>query len=122
MDGFRYFPFSYRSTNPKVVSTALGARALLFKNRANRLSAHGGVSYRRPPPPIPQTTSYFIAVNGQQQGPYDANALMSYIAQGQIQRNTLVWKNGMPNWAPISTLPEFANAFGAVPPPLPPQP
>ena len=74
------------------------------------------------PPPIPQTTSYFIAVNGQQQGPYDANALMSYIAQGQIQRNTLVWKNGMPNWATISTLPEFANAFGAVPPPLPPQP
>ena len=74
------------------------------------------------PPPIPQPVSYFIAVNGQQQGPYDANVIMSYIAQGQIQRDTLVWKNGMPNWAQISTLPEFANSFGAVPPPLPPQP
>ena len=74
------------------------------------------------PPPIPQPASYFIAVNGQQQGPYDVNTLKGYITQGQIQRDTLVWKNGMPNWAQISTLPEFANSFGAVPPPLPPQP
>lgn len=72
------------------------------------------------PPPLPQTASYFFAVNGQQQGPYDASAIVSFVNAGNIDANTLVWKQGMPAWAKISTLPEFVNLFQACPPPIPP--
>ena len=71
------------------------------------------------PPPIPQTTMYYVAVNGQQQGPFDSNVIIGYIQNGQITADTLVWKNGMPTWAKISTLVEFSNFFGACPPPIP---
>lgn len=72
------------------------------------------------PPPLPQTASYFVAVNGQQQGPYDASAIVSFVGAGNIDANTLVWKQGMPAWAKISTLPEFISLFQACPPPVPP--
>ena len=72
------------------------------------------------PPPMPQATTYYVAVNGQQQGPFDLNSVCAYIAQGQIKPDTLAWKQGMPAWAAISSLPEFADKFGAAPPPLPP--
>ena len=72
------------------------------------------------PPPIPQSTTYYVAVNGQQQGPFDFNTVCSYICQGQITMSTLVWKNGMSGWAAISSQPEFADKFGNTPPPLPP--
>lgn len=72
------------------------------------------------PPPLPQSVVYYIAVNGQQHGPLDFNTVCSYINQGQVKQDTLAWKNGMPNWMSISSLPEFADKFGSVPPPLPP--
>ena len=72
------------------------------------------------PPPMPQAVAYYVAVNGQQQGPFDFNAVCSYIAQGQVKPDTLAWKQGLPAWTAISSLPEFADKFGAAPPPLPP--
>ena len=109
-------------TAGNIIGVGMGMNAGMgFGGQMSGLAGQHMNTQAAAPPPIPQPASYFIAVNGQQQGPYDANAIMSYIAQGQIQRDTLIWKNGMPNWAQISTLPEFANSFGAVPPPLPPQ-
>lgn len=72
------------------------------------------------PPPIPQSTTYHVAVNGQQQGPFDTQTIMNYIQNGQITADTLVWKPGMSAWAKISSLMEFSNLFGACPPPIPP--
>ena len=72
------------------------------------------------PPPIPQTSTYYVAVNGQQQGPFDSNTITGYIQNGQITADTLVWKQGMSAWAKISSLMEFSNLFGACPPPIPP--
>jgi len=40
------------------------------------------------------------------------------IASGQIQRNTLVWKTGMPAWAGADTIAELASLFQNTPPPL----
>ena len=34
-------------------------------------------------------------------------------------RQTLVWKQGMANWTPAESVPDLANLFAAVPPPLP---
>ena len=71
------------------------------------------------PPPIPQAASYFIAVNGQQQGPFDANTLAVKAREGVFTRTTLVWKQGMPNWLPAEQVADLAAAFAAVPPPIP---
>jgi membrane protease subunit (stomatin/prohibitin family) len=72
------------------------------------------------PPPLP-SAEWFIGVNGQQQGPYDLNALAAQAAAGTLTRQTLVWKNGMAGWVAAGQVPELGSAFASVPPPLPPQ-
>ena len=72
------------------------------------------------PPPIPQTPSYYVAVIGQQQGPFDANTITGYIQNGQMTADSRIWKPGMSAWAKVSSLMEFSNLFVACPPPIPP--
>ena len=72
------------------------------------------------PPPLPQNVQYFIALNGQQLGPYDTNTISTYIVNKQITAETLIWKHGMPNWEKTFSLPEFKHLFTVTPPPLPP--
>ena len=73
------------------------------------------------PPPIPQAISYFIAVNGQQSGPFGLDQLRAMIAQNQFNRDTLVWKQGLPAWVKAGEVGDLSGLFGSVPPPLPPQ-
>jgi membrane protease subunit (stomatin/prohibitin family) len=72
-----------------------------------------------PPPPIPGAIAYFVAINGQQSGPFDINTLKQMASQGQISKETLVWKQGMAQWAAAEAQPDLVCIFGAVPPPLP---
>lgn len=72
------------------------------------------------PPPLPQTALYYVAANGQQQGPFDITTILAYIGNGQINSDTLVWKQGMSAWNRIAQLPEFANSFQSCPPPISP--
>lgn len=82
----------------------------------NQQNQHSG------PPPIPGgSVQYFIAVNGQQQGPYTLQTLQQMIQQGSVNRDTLVWKQGMPSWVKAIDSQDASTLFGAVPPPLPPQ-
>jgi hypothetical protein len=73
------------------------------------------------PPPIPNQIAFFAVVNGQQAGPFDMPNLQQMISQQQLNRDTLVWKQGMSNWTAAGQVSEFSNLFGNVPPPLPPQ-
>ena len=62
---------------------------------------------------------YYLAVNGQQLGPFEVNQL---IPNGMTQ-NSFVWTEGMPSWAPASSIPELANLFVApAAPAYPPTP
>lgn len=90
-------------------------------NMGNQMGAMAAqnMNTQMAPPPIPQMATYYLAIGGQQQGPYDTNAICQYIQGGQLTRDTLAWKQGMPAWSPLGSLPEFANMFGACPPPLP---
>ena len=72
------------------------------------------------PPPLPGTSTFFVAVNGQQAGPFDLPQLQQLIANGQIQRDTFVWKQGMLNWEEAVNIVELKSFFGMVPPPPPP--
>lgn len=74
------------------------------------------------PPPLPgNNAQYFVAVNGQQQGPFNLATLQQMTQQGSLTRETLVWKQGMAGWTKASDAPDLGNLFGAIPPPLPPQ-
>jgi len=73
------------------------------------------------PPPLPQASSYFVGVNGQQQGPYDVQTLQQQVLAGRVSRDTLVWKQGMAAWTPAGQVQDLAALFSNMPPPLPPQ-
>ncbi|HPX60251.1 MAG TPA: SPFH domain-containing protein [Deltaproteobacteria bacterium] len=71
------------------------------------------------PPPLPPQLQLFVALNGQQAGPFDAAALQQMAQSGQLTRETLVWKQGMAGWTAAGQVGELASVFGTVPPPLP---
>jgi membrane protease subunit (stomatin/prohibitin family) len=73
------------------------------------------------PPPLPQTAQFFVALGGQQAGPFDMAALQQHVQSGQLTRQTLVWRQGMANWTAAEQVDEIKGLFGAAPPPLPPQ-
>ena len=77
-----------------------------------------------PAPPTPQAAAYFVLVNNQQMGPCDINALRQMAASGQLTAQTMVWANGMPQWAAAGTVPALAPIFQAPQqmPPTPPMP
>lgn len=72
------------------------------------------------PPPIPGTATFFVAVGGQQTGPFDMQTLASQAAAGRLTAQTLVWSQGMAQWMPAGQVPALAAIFANVPPPLPP--
>lgn len=73
------------------------------------------------PPPIPQPVQFFVAVNGQQTGPFGMDVLAAQVQQGQLTPDTLVWQAGMAQWARAADVGALAALFSATPPPLPPQ-
>ena len=72
------------------------------------------------PPPLPQAVQYFYAANGQQAGPVSFEQLSHLFANRTINRDTLVWKQGMSGWTALKDVEEL-KAFlgGSTPPPLP---
>lgn len=71
------------------------------------------------PPPIP-AVAYHVAVNGQATGPFDISVLTQMAAAGQLTADSLVWKNGMAQWAKAGTVDELKNLFADTMPPIPP--
>lgn len=71
------------------------------------------------PPPIP-TVAYHVAVNGQATGPFDISVLAQMATAGQLTADSLVWKNGMAQWAKAGTVDELKNLFANAMPPIPP--
>ena len=71
------------------------------------------------PPPIPNAVTFHVAIDGNQSGPYDINTLKQMASQNQINKDILVWKEGMANWLAAGEVQELKNIFGSIPPPLP---
>ena len=73
------------------------------------------------PPPMPVQVQYFYAANGAQQGPVTFDQLKTLFANRTINRESLVWKQGMSNWAQLQEVEELKSFLGGnTPPPLPP--
>ena len=71
------------------------------------------------PPPIPTAVTFFAVINGQQAGPFDINTLKNMVAQKQITKEVLVWKEGMASWIKAGQVQELNSIFGSTPPPIP---
>lgn len=65
--------------------------------------------------------SYFVILNDQQVGPVTVDALLEMAKQNPILPGTLVWTEGMENWAPVSQTPLAALLMSRpmAPPPPP---
>jgi hypothetical protein len=59
----------------------------------------------------------FIHRDGQQLGPYTLDQVKGDLTSGSLQAGDLAWHEGIPNWVPLSQMPELA---GATPPPVTP--
>jgi membrane protease subunit (stomatin/prohibitin family) len=71
------------------------------------------------PPPLPAAASFFVAVNGQQAGPFDMTTLQGMASRNEFRRDTLVWKQGMSGWLAAGQVAELNSVFSSVPPPIP---
>jgi hypothetical protein len=67
--------------------------------------------------PAAPSTAFHIHLNGEQMGPYGMDILKQGVDSGQFDRETMVWREGMPQWVAAGSVPELAGLFG--PPPMP---
>lgn len=73
-----------------------------------------------PPPPPPAAPQFHVAVNGQTTGPFSTATLQQMMGQGQFNRDTMVWTQGMAGWAKAGEVQALASLFASMPPPPPP--
>lgn len=80
----------------------------------------GGANPQPLPPPVPAQTMYHYALNGQQLGPVSFDRLKELFAARTINRDVLIWKQGMEGWLPLKEITELKSFLGGnTPPPLP---
>ena len=111
--------------NPAAMMTGMmmgGAMGQQMSGMMNNMSQQMQQSMNTPPP-IPGIT-YYIAINGTQSGPFNMQQLAQMAQCGQINIQTYVWKQGMPNWEMAGNIAELQSIFmpqmpGAMPPPPP---
>jgi hypothetical protein len=59
--------------------------------------------------------SWFVAVNGQQQGPYPEAQFRNFIARGMITADVLVWTAGMDGWQEAGDMPGLLSRAAPAP-------
>jgi uncharacterized protein (TIGR00266 family) len=68
-------------------------------------------------------TSWHVAVEGRQEGPFPEETVVARIRSGGLGRNAHVFAAGMSGWVAVHSVPQFAAAFAgpaSAPPPPPP--
>ena len=68
--------------------------------------------------PLPQAKQFFALVNDIPQGPFTEQELSGHILANRVSKETLIWLNGMPGWMQAQQVPEVAEMFASMPPPI----
>ena len=91
----------------------MGAGIALGQNMANQ------ITNKQVPPALPSRdqTMYHIALDDASEGPYDMRTIQNLINNKTIQRNTLMWREGLEDWKPAQEV--IGKLFKSTPPPLP---
>lgn len=70
-------------------------------------------------PAEPEGADWYVAIDDKQVGPLAVPAVKTRWEAGDVGPDSLVWKPGMGDWKPLSSVPELANVLAPVPRPPP---
>lgn len=104
------------------LGVGMGAGVALGQQMGSAMAGAAGanpVTSQPLPPPVPLAATYFVAINGQQAGPFDIPTITAKVHSGEITRGTLVWKAGMNGWTAADQVADLSGLFQSAPPPLP---
>jgi hypothetical protein len=101
------------------LGVGLGAGMAFGNMMSNTLGNQTNQQQNTNVPPPPPGSQYYIAVNGQQTGPFTLQQMQQQAQTGGLKRDSMIWKPGMEQWAQANTLSELANVLSNVPPPPP---
>jgi membrane protease subunit (stomatin/prohibitin family) len=109
------------SMNPAGMMTGMMVGGAMGNQMAGMMNQMGQTmnQQQNTPPPPPQI-QYNVSVNGQSAGPFNWQQLQQMVQNGQLTKNSHVWKQGMSGWELAENVQELASLFGAIPPPPPP--
>jgi type IV pilus assembly protein PilA len=65
---------------------------------------------------------YYADAARQRHGPLSTATLLERVRDGLLERSTLVWREGMPEWRPLHALADELGLSATAPPPTPPPP
>jgi len=65
-------------------------------------------------------SSWYVAVNGKQEGPFSAQQILAGKQAGIYNDGTFVWRQGFADWQPLSQCSELTSTGNAWAPPSPP--
>ncbi len=61
---------------------------------------------------------FYVAIDGNAVGPLANNELSHLVLNHKVNKDTLAWMPGMPEWKPIEQVPEILKVIALTPPPL----
>lgn len=77
----------------------------------------------QPEPPSPTVPRWHYTRAGERLGPVSLPELLSLQSTAQLLPTDLLWREGMPDWLPVSSIPELGGTAPTPPaPPAPPAP
>ncbi len=71
------------------------------------------------PPPIPGASAYYVAIGGQQSGPFNKSGLAELVEKQILTKESLVWRQGLSEWVPAGGQSDLQDLWTTTPPPLP---
>jgi len=110
--------------NPAGMMTGMAMGGAMGQQMAGMMNQMGNaINGQMNTPPPPPTMQYYVSVNGQQAGPFNAAQLQQMAQQGQLTPQTYVWKQGMARWETAGNVAELTSLFQTPqtppPPPIP---
>gem|GEM_PF-5404104 len=111
------FYFYIPKDTDTVPSTTFSREEIITENQnVSSSSVTASIRTNTTPPPFPSEprsteSTYYVALNGKQMGPYDLDKMKVLIEVGQLVMNTQVWKEGMADWDEAHTVPELIELF-----------
>ncbi len=93
----------------------------MTQSMANQMQNQNTQNTQSGPPPVPGAVAYYVAINGQQAGPFNRSELTKLVQDRTLSKETLVWKSGLVDWAPAGNQGDLQDLWTMMPPPLPKQ-
>lgn len=106
---------THRSGAKKIKRTAQGDDGAKMAEFGHKMSSalgtvFGGKKTKATPPPIP-TAGFYVVVDGRQKGPFGIDKLQKMVASGTMDKESLVWKEGMESWVPAEDIEALSCIF-----------